>query len=232
MGGFVTLVLVAGVVAYFICAVLCVWVAVREAKKRGRKGWVWGGVAALFIYHLAFWDLIPKLVLHNYYCFTESGYSVYKTPKQWMQENPGVMETLSLSHLPERFYKGSSSRIHTLNRYYVLPDGTEITALYAQNKVFAVGYRMPNGEMGDWLNERVELTDKYEKRPFGINRYSQELIDYKTKRVLAKYVNFACGDKYSPTGVGTWLVLIFKSTCNCGVSFDEFGKYKSLFQSK
>ncbi len=81
--------------AYLFISLLVVRLSARWAKKRGRKGWVWGGVAAFAMYNVVFWDLIPTLVMHTYYCSTEAGFWVYKTPEQWVKENPGVMETLA-----------------------------------------------------------------------------------------------------------------------------------------
>lgn len=80
---------------YLAVSVLVIWLAARWAKKRGRRGWVWGGVAAFAMYNLVFWDLVPTLAMHKYYCSTEAGFWVYKTPEQWVRENPGVREALT-----------------------------------------------------------------------------------------------------------------------------------------
>ena len=80
--------------AYLLLSGLVVWLAVRWAKKRDRRPWIWGSLAAFAMYNLVFWDLIPTLVMHKYYCATEAGFWVYKTPEQWAKENPGVLETL------------------------------------------------------------------------------------------------------------------------------------------
>ena len=79
---------------YLAVSALVVWLSARWAKKRGRRGWVWGGVAAFAMYNLVFWDWIPTVATHQYYCAKESGFWVYKTLDQWKAENPGVMETL------------------------------------------------------------------------------------------------------------------------------------------
>lgn len=63
-----------------------------EQSGRGSKRWAW--VAGIGMYLLVFWDLIPTHAVHQYYCATESGFSIYQTLKQWKQENPGVAETL------------------------------------------------------------------------------------------------------------------------------------------
>jgi len=46
------------------------------------------------MYLLVFWDHIPTVVAHRYYCEKEAGFWVYKTVEQWKAENPGVAETL------------------------------------------------------------------------------------------------------------------------------------------
>ncbi|MDO9371420.1 MAG: hypothetical protein Q7U07_02350 [Gammaproteobacteria bacterium] len=68
--------------------------AIRHARKNGKSVKRWGWGAALIMYGIVFWDWIPTLVTHHYYCATESGFWVYKTLDQWKAENPGVMERL------------------------------------------------------------------------------------------------------------------------------------------
>lgn len=68
--------------------------AVRYAAKHGRSKWRWGIGAFLLVYLPIFWDWIPTVVTHKYYCAKDSGFWVYKTLDQWKQENPGVMEGL------------------------------------------------------------------------------------------------------------------------------------------
>lgn len=100
---------------YLAIGALVVWLAVRWAKKHQRRGWVWGGVAAFAMYNLVFWDWIPTLAMHKYYCATEAGFWVYKTPEQWVKENPGVAETLTWK--PQSGYLRAGNR---LNERFVL----------------------------------------------------------------------------------------------------------------
>lgn len=86
--------------AYLLVSALAVWLAARWARKHNRRAWIWGGLAAFAMYNLVFWDLIPTLAMHKYYCSTEAGFWVYKTHEQWVKENPGVMETLSQRENP------------------------------------------------------------------------------------------------------------------------------------
>jgi len=76
---------------------ITIWItraAANWAKRNNRSPWRWGGLAVFVMYNLVFWDFIPTLVAHKYYCATEAGFWVYKTPEQWAKENPGVVETL------------------------------------------------------------------------------------------------------------------------------------------
>lgn len=79
---------------YLLISAFVVGGASRWAKKHGRSAWKWGGLAVFVMYNLVFWDFIPTLVAHKYYCATEAGFWVYKTPEQWAKENPGVMNGL------------------------------------------------------------------------------------------------------------------------------------------
>jgi len=42
------------------------------------------------MYLIVFWDHIPTMVAHKYYCDKYAGLTVNKTVEQWNQENPGV----------------------------------------------------------------------------------------------------------------------------------------------
>lgn len=79
---------------YLLISVGVVRWAIGYARKNGKNAKRWGWGAALGMYLLVFWDWIPTVVAHKYYCSTEAGFWVYKTPEQWKKENPGVMETL------------------------------------------------------------------------------------------------------------------------------------------
>ena len=70
-----------------------VW-AISHANKNGKSAKRWGWGAALVMYMIPFWDWIPTVAVHQYYCAKDSGFWVYKTLDQWKAENPGVMEGL------------------------------------------------------------------------------------------------------------------------------------------
>lgn len=79
---------------YLAISIGIVVLVVRWAKKRNRRPWVWGSLAAFVMYNIVFWDWIPTVVAHRYYCSTQAGFWVYKTLDQWKTENPGVAEKL------------------------------------------------------------------------------------------------------------------------------------------
>jgi hypothetical protein len=88
------LVVLAAIGLYVLISIgVIVW-AMRHAKKHGKSEKRWGWGAALAMYLLVFWDWIPTVMVHQYYCMKDSGFWVHKTLDQWKAENPGVMEGL------------------------------------------------------------------------------------------------------------------------------------------
>ena len=88
------------------------WRWAQDRGWEGRKRWLGAAYGFLIVYLPVFWDWIPTVVAHHYYCSTESGFWVYKTPEQWKQENPGVMETLvEDKHSP--FMRNGDDENHT-----------------------------------------------------------------------------------------------------------------------
>ena len=91
------LVLLVLIMLGFIIAILF---GVGYAARTGKSALCWGLLGFLLVYLLIFWDWIPTVVAHKYYCSTEAGFWVYKTPEQWKKENLGVMETLVANKTP------------------------------------------------------------------------------------------------------------------------------------
>jgi hypothetical protein len=85
------LVIIVAMVVYLLISIGVVAWAVSHAKKNGKSAKKWGWGAALVMYSIVFWDWLPTVAVHQYYCAKDSGFWVYKTLDQWKQENPGVM---------------------------------------------------------------------------------------------------------------------------------------------
>lgn len=88
--------LIAGAI-YLAILIFATRGAYRWAKGKGlskAKCWLAAAGGFLVIYLPVFWDHIPTLIAHQYYCAKDSGFWIYKTLDQWKQENPGVAETL------------------------------------------------------------------------------------------------------------------------------------------
>jgi len=88
-------------------------------KRRGwstRRRWSAAAVGFLIIFLPMFWDWLPTVWLHSYYCEKYGGLTVYKTPEQWKKENPGVAESLARQEPPlqvgrsEKYYRVLNQR--------------------------------------------------------------------------------------------------------------------------
>lgn len=113
------LVVVAVFTVYLAVSIFVVRLVARRAKAKGRSAKRWGIAAALFMYLLVFWDHIPTLVLHHYYCATKAGFWVYKTPEQWKAENPGVAETLTWKSNSSSYEAPGVTQGYRLNERFV-----------------------------------------------------------------------------------------------------------------
>ena len=94
------LVILGVLVLYLLISVGIVMWAASYARKNKKNAKMWGGGAALVMYLLVFWDHIPTVVAHKYYCEAEAGFWIYKTVDEWKAENPGAMETLMANQTP------------------------------------------------------------------------------------------------------------------------------------
>lgn len=102
---------------YLLISIGIVVYAVRKARARGIAGWKWGVPAALVMYLIVFWDHIPTVVAHEYYCEKEAGFEVYKTLEQWKEENPGVAEKLTYKEISDLEKYGDDYVYHINERF-------------------------------------------------------------------------------------------------------------------
>lgn len=94
MEAIVILLIVGG---YLTLAIFAVRGVVRWAGRNGyTKGqrWLWGTGVALVFYLVPFWDWIPTVVAHQYFCATEAKFEVRKTVEQWKSENKDIVGSL------------------------------------------------------------------------------------------------------------------------------------------
>lgn len=186
------LVVFAVMALYLVVAIIAVTGAARFARKHGRSGARWGLGAALVMYLIPFWDLLPTVIADKYHCANDAGFFVYKTVDRWKEQNPGVMATLSMAHLPEQYRVAPDSSFPN-DRRYQLPDGTLLHARFSRNGtgLLYVEYKNADGESGTQLNERF----RYSRRTEGpglikLSREEYVVTDIKTNEVLARQVDF------------------------------------------
>ncbi len=191
---------------YLLISIGVVRRAIRYAQENGRSAKRWGWGAAFLMYSLVFWDWLPTVAVHQYYCATESGFWVYKTLDQWKVENPGVMERLAMSHLPSEEYRVKSDPWSPEDSKYLLLDGTTLDARYdVKRKLMFVEYKKPDGSSGYQLNERFRMAMKH-RGPLFLHRWLREdaLIDTKTNEILARYVDFSTSQQKRQAGWSGW----------------------------
>lgn len=154
-------------VAYLLASVWGTRKAAGWAKSKNKKPCLWGGLAAFMMYSLVFWDLIPTLVMHKYYCSTQAGFTIYKTPEQWVKENP-ELTTESLKPLGENF------------------DAMPAEVWYPGT---------PNALIATKINSRVARAFGHEdvESVLPIRKRKEFFIDTVTNKNLAELVDFSSG---------------------------------------
>lgn len=164
--GFVVLVALG---LYLLISIGVVRGAVVYARKSGKSAIRWGFGAALLMYLIPFWDWIPTVAMHRYYCATEAGFWIYKTPEQWKQENPGVMETLVSSSSDAR------------NPDWPDEDwrGMKITGINQRFGMLRIDHLRNSTEGELFIN---------------VWRWQTDVLDKHTGEVLARQVDFSSGN--------------------------------------
>lgn len=184
---------------------LSVWLtrrAVKEARKRGIAGWKFGLPMALVMYHLVFWDWIPTVVAHKYYCATEAGFTVYKTLDEWKAENPGVMETLV-------------NNKRAPSQYKQFDDGRGRTNIYLLNEGF------------NWNVTKQDISSLVP-----IISTNWELIDVKKSEILARYTDFGTGNSVKNTVSAPGPIKFWLKSQHCnngGKNQDAFRAFRDNF---
>ena len=196
--------LIAGVL-YLAALILATWAAYRWAKKRGLsrpKCWLAAGGGFVIVYLPVFWDYIPTVVAHKYYCEKDAGFWVYKTLDQWKKENPGAAETLVAN-------KGAPSR------YEPYDDGHGKRNTYLLNQRF------------NWVVSQQDISSL-----LPIIRIEQQVKDAQKNEVLARYVDFGTGNsvKYTIGPPGPLKFWLDSSHCSSGgLNQDAMRNFRNKF---
>lgn len=186
---------------YLLISIGVVRWAISYACKNGKSAQRWGWGAAFVMYSIVFWDWIPTVAVHQYYCAKDAGFWVFKTLEQWKAENPGVMEGL-----PAPRSTGSPTK------YEPFDNGHGRTDTYLLN---------------DRLNWIVIQQDIF--RPLSIIRTEQQVKDAQKNEVLARYVDFSSGHSVTDRGVSLRFWLNIGNCLGGGDNQDSLRNFRDNF---
>lgn len=158
--GFVIMV-VMGV--YLALSVFAVTWAISHAKKNGLSVKKWGWGAALVMYMIPFWDWLPTVAVHQYYCANDSGFWVYKTLDQWKAENPGVMEGL-IYNKAMPYVQTPSGIETTLNQRFIHVHSYEGPLLFNRWRITT---EIRDSKNGDVIAREIGFSTSQERRQAG-----------------------------------------------------------------
>jgi len=182
------LVIIGALAVYLLISIAVVIGAVRFARNNGKSTKRWGWSAALVMYLIPFWDWIPTVVVHQYYCSKEAGFAVYKTLDQWKKENPGVMETLAAN-------ANLRAQSHKSNHEASIRDS------YSLNDSF------------DWVVMQEDVFSF-----LSIIRIEKKVVDARRNEILARYIDFGSGNSVKKTIAppGPWKFWLVNRHCAGG----------------
>lgn len=162
--------------AYFALMFFVVRAAWRYGSKHSKqRAWAFAIVGFLVVYLPVFWDHIPTVLAHRYYCAKDGGLTVFKDPQQWLAEHQDELESLRV--------KSGGEPVNQM-----LPDGWERSALI--NRDVAVETQQRNMT----ILPGVEIW-----------RNAKRLFDVQSGNVLATHVNYGSYYGLSHGGVRFWL---------------------------
>lgn len=197
--------------AFVTYLLISIWVTkgtINWAERHARRPWLWGGLAAFVMYNLVFWDWLPTIVMHKYYCDTDAGFWVYKTPEHWREENPELTSE-DLKTFGEKIYMGKM----------------------AWNFPYQPFENNPKRSAA-MVNQRVYLDSDFEwniSRVLVIHKITSFIADIKNDEKLAQQITFGSGYG-NPMVVADWHAWKFwleNSTCDdkVGVHTTEYDTF-------
>jgi hypothetical protein len=186
---------------YFLLSRAVVRTFAATAKQCHGNARLWGFLGGFIMYNLLFFDLIPVHAVHYYECETEGGLTVYKTIEEWKRENPGVAETLNSN--PEVSQSQYLVKVESGDRFYRLPDGTELEADYdVRNDLMYTKIKRSNVSVAYWLNQRFISESSKSIVWYIVRRNEERIVDLKTHEVIAQSVDFDTTGSTNPVELG------------------------------
>ena len=160
-------VIVVALALYLLISIGVVAWTVNYAKKNKKSAKRWACGAALVMYLIPFWDWIPTVAVHQYYCSTEAGFWVYKAVEQWKIENPGAMESLTANKGEPHNSSGNDDNytdIYFLNQRFNM-------VVKHQGPLFLHQWRyertLVDAKTNDTLGRYVDFSTSQERRQAG-----------------------------------------------------------------
>lgn len=165
-------------IIYIVLFIGVVMGAIKVAKAKGKSKKLWGGMAAFIMYNLVFWDFLPTLLLHQYYCKKEAGFWVYKTAEQWRKENPGVV--VGSIKPPEGMELNDRG-----NGEMVMPDGTKLVFTTYRDGHQSLEFYNSDGSDGYWLNDRFYYVTSSKKTSIvDVSIDNAKVVDVLTGKIM------------------------------------------------
>lgn len=162
---------------YLVIMIKAVGFAWKKGLASGsrKRAWIYGILAFLLVYLPVFWDHIPTVVAHKYYCAKDGGVHVYKHPQEWFAEHKGEIKNLRVEAGGE--YVGKT-----------LPDGWERNYLVNKDVAF-----------------EAKSENLYPLSGIEVWRVSERLFALRSKEILAISINYGTYRSFSSGGVKFWL---------------------------
>ncbi|MGB3937294.1 MAG: hypothetical protein WBL29_16460 [Burkholderiales bacterium] len=159
----------------------------RFAKARGwsrRKSWLGAATGFLLVFLPMFWDWLPTVWLHSYYCERYAGLTVHQTPNQWKDANPDIAKTLVRQQRPLRV--GSKDKYYfQLNQRF----RWEIESMQLPLWLRRDDQRVVDGATGQVLSHYIDFStgqsgtiDSFRDYKFWMNRNSCERETQQSRR--------------------------------------------------
>jgi hypothetical protein len=173
----------AALIVYLIIFIAVVAAAVLHAKKTGKSKKLWGGVAAFIMYNLVFWDFLPTLLVHQYYCKKDAGFWVYKTAEQWRKENPDVV--VGPVNPPEGMVLDNRGKGEMVKE-----DGTKLRFNIFPQDGPSLSFDKSDGSTGYWLNDRFfYIRSKREVLVVDVSIDSAHIVDAINNEIMMKDIH-------------------------------------------